>query len=817
MQIQRFLSLVVLLTAVEGKANDLKIATGFQVEKVVAVPIEKMGSWVSITADDRGRLICSDQDGGLYRVTPPALGSSFDPTDLTSVERIDVAIGQAQGLLCVKKDLYVVVNGKSKPSSGLYRLRDSDDDDRFDELKLLKSFQGAGEHGPHGIQLGQDGKLYVIAGNATRPPDGLLPQSPHRNYQDDLLEPKGGKMLPGGWIARTDLDGKEWELFCGGLRNPYDLAFNADGELFTYDADSETDIGTAWYRPTRVNHVVSAGEYGWRFDTGKWPDYYPDSLGSVVDIGVGSPTGIEFGTSANFPSKYRRALFLGDWARGTIYAVHMTPRGATYTATFEQMVVGKPLPVTDLVVSKDGALYFTVGGRRATSALYRLRFVGDQNEERVDEEPPFAATATKQRKLRHALESYHCHKDPAAIDLAWPLLNHPDRNIRFAARLAIENQDRALWEARCWQEIRPGAVIEAMIMIARTDDVSLQAAVLKQLQQLPWSQLSERQTLAALRAYALAIVRLQGENSVEFDTLRDVLSPMYPTGSDRVNRELCRLLVYLHAPRVVDKSMKLLRVQATQQDQLFYIFALRNLKHGWTAKHRRAYFSWLTMAESKYESGARQLGRKELEGRFTRLIQRIRKDALATLTTDERSKLTDVLEGRAKVVAVDQETPRRFIHNWQMGDLEPLLNTEPKVGAIERGRELFRIAQCHRCHRIAGRGGVTGPDLTSVGNRFDTRYLVEALIQPSKVISDQYRQHVMITSDGRVLTGRVVSQDEQTTTIRTDPLSTGETTLRNDEIISRKPSPVSEMPTGLVNVLTKEEILDLIAYMRSGK
>ena len=139
-----------------------------------------------------------------------------------------------------------------------------------------------------------------------------------------------GIMAPGGWICRTDPEGKAWELVSSGFRNEYDIAFSPEGELFTYDADMEWDVGTPWYRPTRVNHVTSGSEFGWRSGTGKWPDFYPDSLSSVVDIGPGSPTGIVFGTGAAFPEKYQRALFISDWSYGIIYAVHMKEEGGSF-------------------------------------------------------------------------------------------------------------------------------------------------------------------------------------------------------------------------------------------------------------------------------------------------------------------------------------------------------------------------------------------------------------------------------------------------------------------------------------------------------
>ncbi len=67
-------------------------------------------------------------------------------------------------------------------------------------------------------------------------------------------------------------------MFSIGYRNPYDMDFNRDGELFVYDADMEWDMGMPWYRPTRVVHATSGSEFGWRSGSGKWPTYYADSL-----------------------------------------------------------------------------------------------------------------------------------------------------------------------------------------------------------------------------------------------------------------------------------------------------------------------------------------------------------------------------------------------------------------------------------------------------------------------------------------------------------------------------------------------------------
>ncbi|GIW89806.1 MAG: hypothetical protein KatS3mg109_0238 [Pirellulaceae bacterium] len=363
-------------------ADQIKLLEGFRAELLYSVPRESQGSWISLTVDPQGRLITSDQYGSLYRVTVPPVGAEEPPV---KVEPIDVNVGTAHGLLYAFDSLYVVAGEREQ---GLYRVRDTDGDDRFDEVKLLRRLAGGGEHGPHSVVLSPDGEsLFLCAGNHTNLPPiekSLVP----RNWQEDQLLPRMwdagghavGRLAPGGWICRVSPDGSEFELFSVGFRNEFDIAFNADGELFTYDSDMEWDIGAPWYRPTRVCHVTPGSEFGWRSGTGKWPDFYPDSLPAAVNIGPGSPTGIVFGTGARFPATYQRALFISDWSYGKLYAVHLNPKGASYEGEFELFATASPLAITDVLIHpKDGAMYFVTGGRRTQSGLYRITYVGNES------------------------------------------------------------------------------------------------------------------------------------------------------------------------------------------------------------------------------------------------------------------------------------------------------------------------------------------------------------------------------------------------------------------------------------------------------
>ncbi|MEQ8788219.1 MAG: c-type cytochrome [Pirellulaceae bacterium] len=786
--------------------DSIQSVEGFKVERLYSVPKETQGSWVSMTPDPKGRLIVSDQYGGLYRVT---VGKTADDT---VVEPLQADIGDAQGLLYAFDSLYVMVNGSAAQGSGFYRLRDTNGDDQFDEVKLLKRLRGGGEHGPHGIRLGPDGKLYVIAGNHTEIPEGCAEDSPHRNWAEDLLLPRNpdgnghatGRMAPGGWVARTDPDGETWELFCAGFRNPYDIDFNLDGELFTYDADMEWDTGAPWYRPTRVNHCVSAAEFGWRYGTGKWPDYFADSHGAVVDIGLGSPTGIGFGTGAAFPEKYQRALYINDWTYGKIYAVHMTPQGAGYTATFETFVQGKPLPVTDIAVNHDGALYFTVGGRRTQSGLYRVTYTGDESTATGGSLGDPAAEVS--RNVRRGLEAFHGKRDPRAIETAWPYLNSTDRHLRYAARVAIEHQDPQSWVEKALAEKRPTAAIYAMLALVRAGEAATQEKVIAKLNSLPLERMSEEQLLAALRTYDLSFIRQGKPSAAMAESVIERVGPLYPAVSDTVNRELCRLLVYLAAPQTIDRTLALLKEAQTQQDQLYYVFQLRNLAGQMTDEQARTYFSWCNLAETSYRGG----------NSFKKFVQQIRRDAVAKLPEARKKSLAEVIEGKRTEEVVKLETTRQFVHNWQMDDLESLLAEVESGRSFERGKAAFQAAQCAKCHRFAGEGGDTGPDITGVGNRFTPQYLLESLIVPSKAVSDQYINTVFVTGDGEVITGRVVSEEGGVLKVRTNPFEQALTEIRQDNIDEQTPSRVSEMPQGLVNVLSKEEILDLIAYLRSA-
>lgn len=837
-----------------------ELRPGFQVERLFTVPKEELGSWVAITFDNQGRLIASDQgDKGLYLITPPAIGSQ----EPTKIQKLPVPISSAQGLLWAFDSLYVCVNGG--PSNGLFRVRDTNADGMLDDVQKLFEIRGGGEHGPHALRLAPDGKsIYVIGGNHTRPPfevernsepqtmggaramplhTKLPPNSTSRiptNWDEDLLLPRqwdanghaAGILAPGGWIAKTDPEGQTWEIFSVGYRNQYDMDFNADGELFAYDSDMEWDMGTAWYRPTRVVHATSGSEFGWRSGTGVWPSYYADSLPQLVNIGPGSPVGVEFGRGTKFPAKYQRALYICDWTFGTMYAIHMTPEGASYRAEKEEFISRTPLPLTDVAVGPDGALYFTVGGRGTQSELFRATYIGKESTEPAQlKDAEFADL----RALRHKLEGHHAPGvDPkAVVDFVWPYLGHGDRHIRYAARVALEQQPVEAWQSRVFQEQDTVALMTAAIALAHQGEATAQSPLLKALSKISFATLSEAQQLDLLRTWSLVFIRLGAPDDAMAAELSAKLDPFYPAASRELNRELCNLLVFLKSPTVIAKTIAMLQgpdeqtpqemaallarnpgyggsikaMLANQPDtqKVHYLLALRNLKTGWTIDQRKAYFDAIVVARDK--SGGNS---------YRKFIQNIDRDAYENASEAERLAI-EAMGARPAYRAPELPKPEGPGRDWTLADVLALAGDKPLKGRnFKNGEKMFSATRCIVCHRFNGDGGATGPDLTQAAGRFSLKDMCESILDPSKIVSDQYKATIVETSAGKVYTGRIVSDAPDSITMSIDQEdATKLAKILKSEIDSQTLSPVSLMPKDLLKPLNENEVLDLLAYVLS--
>lgn len=805
----------------------ITVMDGFQVELLYSVPGVEQGSWVNLCTDNKGRILVSDQYGGLYRITPPPAGQ---PLDAATVEKVPAEIRAVNGMVWAFDALYVGVNDyEQKIPSGLYRITDSDGDDQLDHVVMLRELYSRGDHGVHAVMPTPDGEaLYLVTGNNTRPTE-LADSSPVRQVwgEDHLLPsmPDGrghnrGVLAPGGIIYRVSPDGKKFEAVANGFRNVFDAAVSQDGELFTYDADMEYDFNTPWYRPTRICHVVSGAEYGWRNGAGKRMPFYADNLPAVLEIGPGSPTGMTFGYGAKFPAKYQQALFALDWSWGKLYAVHLQPNGSTYTATKEEFLTGAPLPITDAIIHPDdGAMYFTIGGRRVQSGLYRVTYVGDESTAPVQ----VTKHSSKAFDTRHQLESFHGRQDPKAVEVAWKHLDATDRNIRFAARTALEHQPVESWAGRALAEEIPAKQVTALLALARVtgqcpqhrdEDAEVDTARRDQLLQavtaIDATQLDLASQLTLQRTTQIILNRFGRPDDAMVQRLIDSMEPLFPNESLEVNWLVCETLAWLQSPSVAGKAIALMHEAPNQEEQMQYARSIRMLTAGWTPELHTEYFEWFLKA-ANYRGGAS----------FEKFIEFIRNDAVESLSEEEKTLLAGVLEKEPEQKSVLENMGAIFAGRdetkWGLDDLASAAETGLKNRDFENGRRMFSAAGCYACHRFRNQGGMTGPDLTSAGRRYSPRDLIDQVVNPSKVINEQFAAVIVVTEEGLTHTGVVVNLNGDSLMINTDLTQPNKQVKidrkKIEELIVSKTSP---MPEGLFNRMTKDEILDLLAYVISS-
>lgn len=790
---------------------DFQVAEGFRLEKIYQVPKDQ-GSWVAMTIDDRGRFYCANQGGKIYRVTAGE--------NSVEVEETKIPLTGSQGMLWHRGVLWVSTNESKQ--QGVWKVTDSDGDGEFDKADLIKPVKGRGEHGPHALVPSPDGEwIYFVAGNHVDMAEmdaSMVPQV----WEEDHLLPRRPdarghartRMAPGGWIARFRPDGSHWQLVSIGYRNQYDVAFTAEGDLIAYDADMEWDLGMPWYRPTRICHVLPGSEFGWRNGTGKWPSYYEDSLPAILDIGPGSPTGVVSGKGAKFPAKYQKAIYCLDWTFATIYAMHLTPEGASYRAEREEFVAGKRFPLTDAQIGKDGRLYFMTGGRRTESALWRVSYVG---------------------KGSTAPVPFH-NKELALLDVtsATKALASEDRVERFRGRVALEVQQPAtLREILLDPSSAAWPVIQAAIGVSRTGKAEDAKELLTRLTSLDWSQLSEQQQLAWLRAVSLVYSRHGDQGGAARKGILHVIDAHFPAKSDPLNRELCRVLSYLQAPKVVSRTLTLMDnagptptpdwlALAERNDRyggtvkammanlppelvIHYAYCLRVVEGPWKLDERKRYFTWIAKLMSN--KGGNSYGG---------FLKGIREDAFAKATPAEQKAV---------------EAMELVVPNNPFANLPPVQGpgksyTVDEIVALakdldgadrEQGKAMFRAGLCAACHRYGGEGGATGPDLTGLAGRFSPRDLAMALQEPNEIISDQFEFDLIVRQDGSTLTGKIVEEKDEKWLVATNPYDMSQTVeIERGDIKEVKPSPISPMPAGLVNRMNEEELKALLAYLLGG-
>ncbi len=343
----------------------------------------------------------------------------------------DPAAGIGAGVLARKGDVWFAC------IPWLWKLRDTDDDGRADRRTLLH--QGYGVHvgfighDLHGLRFGPDGKLYFSIGD--------------RGFNVTTLDGHRLAVPDSGSVLRCNPDGTELEVFATGLRNPQELAFDAFGNLFTGDNNSDSGDRARWV------YLVEGGDSGWRIgyqfmaapvSRGPWNEeklWQPAFEGQaayivppIANLGDG-PSGLAYEPGVSLlPESYKNHFFLVDFrgasTQSGIRSFMLRPKGAAFELVDSQRFVWSSL-ATDVDFGPDGALYFCdwVQGwtKPNKGRIYRV----------LD---PSRRVAAEVRRVQTLLAE---GMEARPIDELVRLLDHPDMRIRQEAQFELAARGEA--------------------------------------------------------------------------------------------------------------------------------------------------------------------------------------------------------------------------------------------------------------------------------------------------------------------------------------------------------------------------------------
>jgi putative heme-binding domain-containing protein len=409
--------------------------------------------------------------------------------------------------------------------------------------------------------------------------------------------------------------------------------------------------------------------------------------------------------------------------------------------------------------------------------------------------------------------------------------------------MALEHQPLSLWKEKALNEKNPVSSINALLGLIRSTDKKDKALIINSLYELKDASLTSSQQLDLLRVYELVFARFGMPNAGQKKALMAMFDAQYPSNSNELNRALSKVLVFLEAPSVLPKTLalmdkkeevnlseglaisseelilrnpqygldiaKMLEKMPVPQ-QTYLAMMLSKAKKGWTPEMREKYFSWYRKAFS-YRGGNSYIG----------FLDKARNIALKNISKGKRAYFDELSGGDLLTDSGNDlersDYPKGPGKNYQLKDMDTLFAAELKNRSFKKGKSMYIATTCIRCHAIKGEGGNVGPDLTQIGTRFSTKDIMEAILLPSKTISDQYATTEFQLKNGKSMVGKLTNEDDEHYYIAQNPYVPDILVkVSKKNVVSKNYSAVSSMLPGLVNPLNAEELRDLMAYLKSG-
>ncbi len=698
-----------------------------------------------------------------------------------------------------------------------------------------------GDHTTNFVRMGIDGWLYIGAGDYGVP---------------NAVGVDGSSVtLRGGGILRVRPDGTELELFASGLRNPFDMAIDPFLNMFTRD---NTNDGGGW--DTRVSQLFDSAEYGYPRLFANFSDEIMPTLGTY---GGGGGTGGLYVEDPDWPERWNRSLFTGDWGRSAVFHHPLQSRAATFEITQESFV---DIPrATGMDMDALGNLYIAswwsgeasvyVGPHvgfvaRVTPAKKSERAFPQLHE--LDVPELIKLLGEPQSVVRFHAQGELLRRGPSAesssflqvtiADKTFPLTGrvaalfalkqlegeaaHPafiryleDDSIReFAIRALADRRSQlsgvnAEWLLPYLNDSNPRVVAQAVIALGRLGDPAAAPWLLP----LADSKIVERSDPALPNSQAViphlaiqALVRLRATDAC----LAGLNTEHW--------RAALRALRQFHNSTAVDGLIQsLARERDLQKQTEILITLIRLYQHetpydgswwGIRPDTTGPYYDPMTWSESeKIQTIVRpaiEFAAPEMRATLVAELQRhqITWDGLATEVEVDAEESAEPIV----IQPVDPNDPEQVGNLSYAQSVQRVLDA---TGDVARGKVLFRERSCSSCHTATAGERPVGPHLADIGKRYKADELLESLLKPSEKIAQGYETQLFLLTNGEVVTGFVMSETGRQIVVRDSQGKTHK--IARDEIDERSRQAVSAMPEGLLGSLRTTELADLLAYLQS--
>lgn len=813
-----------------------------QVNYPVAIAAEPAGT-IYVAVDEQGSLGRTPGGGKILRCVDDDDDGKAD--GVTVFARVD----HPRGLVYRDGSLWVM----HPPTLSVFH--DDDDDGVSDRQQVLVTglttdqiANRGGDHTTNCVRMGIDGWLYIGVGDY--------------GIKQAVGVDGTAISLRGGGVVRVRPDGSEMEIYCRGLRNPFDLAIDPFMNIFTRD---NTNDGGGW--DVRVSLLRQTALYGY---TQLYANFTDEIMPTLGTFGGGGGTGGLFIQDPSWPPPFNNTLFTGDWGRSQVYRHHLTPHGPTFD--LEQEVFLTMPRATGMDLDAAGRLFVASwrGGEAAVFIGPNVGFVArvtpqgfspepfpDLKRTAIDELVGLLASPRSVTRLHAQGEILRRGRDAAATRAIEQLAADPRALLegRAAAVFTLKQLDgteshstllgllqddsvrefalRALTDRRteldglesgplvaALNDESPHVRAQALISLGRLGDASAAASIVRLTSRPADSPLPTRRPLQNQPdpdrvVPHLAVRALVSLHAV--DACIEALDAPHWQGALWAMR-------YMHDAEAVEKLIKKLAAVRNPEVRRGVLATLIRLYHreadyqgtwwGIRPDNTGPYFDPVVWEMS--ERIAAVIKAAVLDGdpeTVTYLKSELARHAVALtgLPLDATSPAAEKQEAIVLPKA-DPNDPN------QLGNLAYQLaigRAMAATGDAAKGETLFKSQSCAACHTTADGQRPKGPHLVDIGKRYKSEELIESILQPSVKLAQGYEPYQFSTVDGLVLTGFVVSESAATVRIR-EPNGI-ERELKRSEIDERVQQKQSIMPDGLVANLTPEQLSDLLAYLQSLK